>query len=53
MQKILVSLAIRTRQCVFAGNDPCGHHGICQEVHRDILNYIVYYNYIVYILNVI
>ena len=39
MEEILVSLDIRTRQCVFAGNDPCDHHGICQEVHRDILNY--------------
>ncbi|XP_043605137.1 post-GPI attachment to proteins factor 6-like isoform X1 [Bombus pyrosoma] len=39
MEEILVSLDIRTRQCVFAGNYPCGHHGICQEVHRDILYY--------------
>ncbi|XP_054006508.1 post-GPI attachment to proteins factor 6-like isoform X1 [Hylaeus anthracinus] len=39
MEEILVSLDIRTRQCVFSGNYPCGHHGICQEIHRDILYY--------------
>ncbi|XP_015428982.1 PREDICTED: transmembrane protein 8A-like [Dufourea novaeangliae] len=39
MEEILVSLDIRTRQCVFPGNYPCGHHGICQEIHRDILYY--------------
>ncbi|XP_076619315.1 post-GPI attachment to proteins factor 6 isoform X1 [Colletes latitarsis] len=39
MEDILVSLDIRTRQCVFSGNYPCGHHGICQEIHRDILYY--------------
>ncbi|XP_071863584.1 post-GPI attachment to proteins factor 6 [Bombus fervidus] len=39
MEEILVSLDIRTRQCVFDGNYPCGHHGICQEIHRDILYY--------------
>ncbi|XP_076760727.1 post-GPI attachment to proteins factor 6 [Xylocopa sonorina] len=39
MEEILVSLDIRTRQCVFPGNYPCGHHGICQEVHHDILYY--------------
>lgn len=39
MEEILVSLDIRTRQCVFPGNYPCGHHGICQEIHHDILYY--------------
>ncbi|XP_050480954.1 post-GPI attachment to proteins factor 6-like isoform X2 [Bombus huntii] len=39
MGVMLVSLNIRTRQCVFDGNYPCGHHGICEEVHRDILYY--------------
>ncbi|XP_050583175.1 transmembrane protein 8B-like isoform X4 [Bombus affinis] len=39
MKGIFVSLDIRTRECVFDGNHPCGHHGICQEVHRDILYY--------------
>ncbi|XP_006564295.1 transmembrane protein 8B isoform X3 [Apis mellifera] len=39
MEEILVSLDIRTRQCVFPGNYPCGHHGTCQEIHRDILYY--------------
>lgn len=39
MEEILVSLDIRTRQCVFPGNYPCGHRGICQEIHRDILYY--------------
>ncbi|XP_047355138.1 post-GPI attachment to proteins factor 6-like isoform X6 [Vespa velutina] len=39
MEEILVSLNIHTRQCVFSGNNSCGHHGICQEIHRNLLVY--------------
>ncbi|KAG7206139.1 hypothetical protein KM043_003531 [Ampulex compressa] len=39
MEEILVSLNVRTRQCVFSGNNPCGNHGTCQEIRKDILYY--------------
>lgn len=39
MEEILVSLNIHTRQCVFSGNNSCGYHGICQEIHRNLLVY--------------
>ncbi|XP_015126938.1 post-GPI attachment to proteins factor 6 [Diachasma alloeum] len=37
--EILVSLDIRTHQCVFPGSHPCGHHGVCQEIHRNFIHF--------------
>ncbi|XP_034934133.1 post-GPI attachment to proteins factor 6-like [Chelonus insularis] len=37
--EILVSLNIRTRQCVFSGAHACGDYGICEEIHRGLLHY--------------
>ncbi|XP_063980870.1 uncharacterized protein Dhpd [Diachasmimorpha longicaudata] len=37
--EILVSLDIRTHQCVFPGSHPCGHHGVCEEIHRNFIHF--------------
>ncbi|XP_015609576.1 post-GPI attachment to proteins factor 6 isoform X3 [Cephus cinctus] len=39
MEGILVSLDVRTRQCVFSGSHACGHHGVCQEIQKGLLYY--------------
>ncbi|XP_046426903.1 post-GPI attachment to proteins factor 6-like isoform X1 [Neodiprion fabricii] len=39
MEEILVSVDIKTRQCVFPGVHSCGNHGICQETKRGLLYY--------------
>ncbi|XP_020709413.2 post-GPI attachment to proteins factor 6-like isoform X2 [Athalia rosae] len=39
MEEILVSIDIKTRQCVFPGSNPCGRHGVCQETRRGLLYY--------------
>ncbi|XP_011300613.1 transmembrane protein 8B [Fopius arisanus] len=37
--EILVSLDIRTHRCSFPGSHPCGHYGVCQEVHRNFIHF--------------
>ncbi|XP_012280579.1 post-GPI attachment to proteins factor 6 isoform X2 [Orussus abietinus] len=39
MQEILVLLDIKMRQCVFSGENACGPHGICQDIHKGLLSY--------------
>ncbi|MPD00150.1 Transmembrane protein 8B [Portunus trituberculatus] len=34
IEQAMVSLDVRTQPCVFAGESPCGPHGLCQETHR-------------------
>ncbi|KAK3885702.1 hypothetical protein Pcinc_010089 [Petrolisthes cinctipes] len=34
VSQAMVSLDVRTQPCVFAGDSPCGQHGLCQEAHR-------------------
>ncbi|XP_071520688.1 post-GPI attachment to proteins factor 6-like isoform X2 [Panulirus ornatus] len=34
IDQVMVSIDIRTQPCVFAGDSPCGTHGLCQETHR-------------------
>ncbi|RXG61843.1 Transmembrane protein 8B [Armadillidium vulgare] len=31
---VMVSIDVRTQPCVYAGEEPCGTHGVCQETHR-------------------
>ncbi|KAK0095175.1 hypothetical protein PV326_009042 [Microctonus aethiopoides] len=37
--EILVSLNIHTRECLYSGSHPCGHNGVCEEIHRGLLYY--------------
>ncbi|XP_068218085.1 transmembrane protein 8B-like isoform X2 [Palaemon carinicauda] len=34
IDQAMVSVDIRTQPCVYAGEQPCGEHGLCQETHR-------------------
>ncbi|KAG5328445.1 TMM8B protein, partial [Acromyrmex charruanus] len=34
-----ILLNIRTKKCMFSDQSPCGNHGICQEIQKNILHY--------------
>ncbi|XP_077255398.1 post-GPI attachment to proteins factor 6 isoform X3 [Temnothorax americanus] len=38
-EKMSILLNIRTRKCTFSDQSPCGTHGRCQEIQKNILHY--------------
>lgn len=30
---------VRIRKCIFSDQKPCGNHGICQEIQKNVLHY--------------
>ncbi|XP_024867555.1 transmembrane protein 8B-like isoform X1 [Temnothorax curvispinosus] len=39
IEKMSILLNIHTRKCTFSDQSPCGNHGICQEIQKNILHY--------------
>ncbi|XP_020281025.1 transmembrane protein 8A-like isoform X3 [Pseudomyrmex gracilis] len=39
VKEIFVLMNIRTKNCMHSNQSPCGNHGICQEIQKNILHY--------------
>ncbi|XP_036147030.1 post-GPI attachment to proteins factor 6 isoform X3 [Monomorium pharaonis] len=39
MEEMSILLNVRTKKCMFSDENPCGNHGICQEIQKNVLHY--------------
>lgn len=39
IERISILLNIHTKKCTFSDQNPCGNHGICQEIQKNVLHY--------------
>lgn len=39
MEEMSIRLNVRTKKCMLSDQSPCGNHGICQEIQKNILHY--------------
>ncbi|XP_025987542.1 post-GPI attachment to proteins factor 6 isoform X2 [Solenopsis invicta] len=39
IDEMSILLDVRTKKCMFSGENSCGDHGICQEIQKNILHY--------------
>ncbi|XP_025266403.1 post-GPI attachment to proteins factor 6 isoform X1 [Camponotus floridanus] len=37
--EISMIMNVRIRKCIFSDQKPCGNHGICQEIQKNVLHY--------------
>jgi len=41
IKEMSIILNVRTKKCMFSDQSPCGNHGICQEIQKNILHYAI------------